>query len=191
MPPKSRITRPMILDAAVAVVREEGIRALNVRSVATRLKCSTQPVMYHFDTMTDLRNAVYAIVSEDHKNYILNVEFDKDPNPCLTVTRNYIRYAAEHPLLFQFLFQTNRYKDTSIVDLLSGEQLAPILRAIAQTVHLTPEEAREAYAACFIGIHGLASLLANNSMEYDPNYCEKLIGHIFQGVVGSMKQNED
>ena len=44
MPPKARITRDMILDAAFDLVRAEGHEALNVRTLAKRLGCSTQPI---------------------------------------------------------------------------------------------------------------------------------------------------
>lgn len=48
MPPKAKITKNMIIDAAFQVVREAGVESINARTVAERLNCSTQPVMYHF-----------------------------------------------------------------------------------------------------------------------------------------------
>lgn len=46
MPPKAKITKEMIVDAGVELVRESGIEHVNARAVAERLGCSTQPVMY-------------------------------------------------------------------------------------------------------------------------------------------------
>ena len=51
MPPRSKITREMIIDAAYEIVRESGEGSLNARSIADRLGCSTQPVLYVFRTM--------------------------------------------------------------------------------------------------------------------------------------------
>ena len=60
MPPKAKVTRDMIVDAAFDLVRAEGQGALNARAVARRLGCSTQPVLYAFATMEELKAAVYA-----------------------------------------------------------------------------------------------------------------------------------
>ena len=58
MPPKARITQDMILDAAFELVRAEGQEALNVRTLARRLGCSTQPILYNYPTMDALKDAV-------------------------------------------------------------------------------------------------------------------------------------
>ena len=41
MPPKIKITREEIVDTALNLVREAGEQALNARSIAAKLKCST------------------------------------------------------------------------------------------------------------------------------------------------------
>ena len=50
MPAKAKVTKEMIIDAAFAVARETGAENINARIVSERLNCSTQPVMYHFET---------------------------------------------------------------------------------------------------------------------------------------------
>ena len=40
MPPKAKITRDMIVDAAVGIVRDRGFESINARTVAERLHCS-------------------------------------------------------------------------------------------------------------------------------------------------------
>ena len=57
MPPKTRVTAEMIVDAAVEVVRQSGFESINARSVSWQLHCSTQPVMYHFSTIDSLKRA--------------------------------------------------------------------------------------------------------------------------------------
>ena len=51
MPPKAKVTKDMIIDAAFEVARESGVENINARTVAKKLNCSTQPVMYHFETI--------------------------------------------------------------------------------------------------------------------------------------------
>ena len=57
MTPKIRITREEIIAAAVEIVRRDGDAALNARSVAAELHCSTQPVFSNFASMEELRSA--------------------------------------------------------------------------------------------------------------------------------------
>lgn len=187
MPPKSRITRQMILDASIDVVHRLGINALNVRAVASQLKCSTQPVMYHFATMEELKNEIYTIVDQRHTGFIMDVDFENDPNPAVAICKKYIQFAVEEPHLFRFLFQTDKFANTNLIDMIQSEQLAPIFQAMSEMVQLTPEQARDAFASTFFAVHGFASLLANNSMVYEEEYCNRLIETIFCGSIGFMK----
>lgn len=53
MPPKAKVTKDMIINAAINVIREAGVENINARTVAKKLNCSTQPVMYHFETIEE------------------------------------------------------------------------------------------------------------------------------------------
>ena len=55
MPPRAKITKEMIAEAAFEVPRAEGAGKINARRVSQKLGCSTQPVMYHFKTMGELK----------------------------------------------------------------------------------------------------------------------------------------
>ena len=66
MPPKPKITKDMVIAAAFEVVRKAGAENINARTVSNRLNCSTQPVMYHFATIEELKNAVYIRTDQYH-----------------------------------------------------------------------------------------------------------------------------
>ena len=59
MPPKVKVTKEMVLNAAFEITRADGIEAVNAKNVAAYLKCSTQPVMYNFATIEELKLAVF------------------------------------------------------------------------------------------------------------------------------------
>ena len=71
MPPKPKITRDMIIDAAIQVVRKTGYESINTRTVSGQLHCSTQPVMYHFSTIDSLKRAAYAQTDQMHTEYLM------------------------------------------------------------------------------------------------------------------------
>ena len=58
MPPKVKVTKEEIINTAVDIVRNSGAQAVNARTVASALNCSTQPVFSNFATMEELRLAV-------------------------------------------------------------------------------------------------------------------------------------
>ena len=58
MPAARRISRDEIIDAAVEVLRDGGFSAVNARSVAKKLGCSTQPIYLSFKSMDELKTAL-------------------------------------------------------------------------------------------------------------------------------------
>ena len=105
MPPKARITKQMIIEAGLKTVRTEGADALNVRRAAAELGCSTQPVMYHYRTVSELKDDVYAAADKLHTEYIMTPD-ENAKNPMLSIGLRYIRFAHEEKHLFRFLFQS-------------------------------------------------------------------------------------
>ena len=84
---------------------EKGAENINARTVSERLNCSTQPVMYHFATIEELKRAVYEKADLYHSEYLMNIEnFQKCA--ILGIGINYIRFAIEESHLFRFLFQS-------------------------------------------------------------------------------------
>lgn len=55
MPPKAKTTKEMILDAVLGITRETGFEAVNARSIAGRLQCSTRTIFTCYKNMEDLK----------------------------------------------------------------------------------------------------------------------------------------
>ena len=116
MPAKVKVTKEMIVDAAFAIAREAGVERINARTVSERLHCSTQPVMYHFETMEALKRTVYAKADLYHSEYLMNMK--KPPKgAALGIGMNYIRFAIEEPHLFRFLFQSDYFNGKTLLEL--------------------------------------------------------------------------
>lgn len=190
MPPKTQITKDRIVEAGLKIVREHGAEALNVRRIAAELKCSTQPVMYQFAAMDMLKSEVYRTADAYHSEYIMQADAS-DGNPMLAIGLRYIRFAAEERNLFRFLFQSDQFANTGFSEVLDSEALAPLYGVLQQQAGITAGQSRQAFAALFFAVHGIASMLANNAMEYDEGYFAEVLTNIFMGVIGMLKgENE-
>lgn len=186
MPPKAKITRDMIIEAGIKVVREKGAESLNVRQVAAVLGCSTQPVMYHFSTVSELKAAVYAAADELHTAFIMTPD-ESIGDPFLSIGLRYIRFAAEERELFRFLFQSGKFGNMSFSELMEQEENSPLLAPLCSGAGLDEAQAREVFSVLFMCVHGAACLIANNSMEYEEEHFKKLLTRTFFGVIGAVR----
>lgn len=187
MPPKARISREMILEEAFQIAREEGADKITARSISNRLHCSTQPVLYYFSTVEDIKAAVYQRADAYHSDWLMGKERDYG-NPMLTIGMNYIRFAVEEGNLFRFLFQSNEFSGKSMLDLVRQDGLKPILQILGQEAGVTETEAGEIFATLFIFVHGYASILANNAMLYEEKHLTASLMRVFSGAVYAVKE---
>lgn len=178
MPPKTKITKKMILDTAFELVRKEGCEALNARAIAEQLNCSTQPIMYNFKTAEELRQEVYVVADQYHANYIMSIG-DQKMMPFLAIGLNYIRFGYEEKNLFRFLFQTNQFSGMDFNALFSDPALTELLNIAANSMKIDPALAKEHFRKMFIMVHGYASLFANNALEYDEDACIRDLCYLF------------
>ncbi len=66
MPAVRKVSKEQIIDAAVEVLRDDGFPAINARSVAKKLGCSTQPIYFSFKNMDELKAALTQRAIELH-----------------------------------------------------------------------------------------------------------------------------
>ena len=185
MPPKVKITKNMIADASFEIIRASGHENLNARTISEYLGCSTQPVLYSFKTMDEIREAAYEIADKYHTAYIMPE--DTDENPMLALGLNYVRFGQEEKNLFRFLFQTDKFGGKDVAALMADPGLSEILGIMAAGLKADPEQAREMFLTFFCVAHGMASLLANNSMAFDEGQCKKMLENVFFGMIAAGK----
>lgn len=174
MPPKARITRDMIIDATYDVIRTEGIGMVNARSIAKRLDCSTQPILYYFSGMDEIKNAVYQKADGYHTSFIMNIQ-GEDPNPILEIGMRYVRYAVAEKKLFKFLFQSDKFDNKDLTETINADKLLPVLQMMSRAMSLSLEQAKKLFEFVFLTVHGIASLLANNGMAFDKQHVQDLL----------------
>ena len=189
MPPKMRITKEMVVDAAVEIARQSGYENINARTVAGQLNCSTQPVMYHFATIESLKRAAYKQADQLHSEYLMGISPDRDP--ILSIGLNYIRFAVEEPQLFRFLFQSGYAEESSLLDMIDSEELEPVLAAMKEGTGLNMEKTREVFLTVALFSHGYASIIANNSLEYDEKIIAEHLERAWNGAMLAALQEEN
>lgn len=182
MPPKARITKEMVIEAAFEVAREAGVENINARTAAKKLGCSTQPIMYHFATIEELKRAAYARADRFHTEYLLEIP-ESQENVMLAIGLNYIRFAGEEPELFRFLFQAGYVVENSLTEMADSAELVPVLSTMQKEMNLNMEQIKEVFITLAMFVHGYASIIANNSSEYDEKLIAKHLKRVYTGAV--------
>ena len=189
MPPKTRITKDMIIQAAVEVARQSGHENINARTVSEQLHCSTQPVMYHFSTIDAMKRAAFAQVDHLHSEFLMTIPPEQDP--ILGIGLNYIRFAVEEPQLFRLLFQSGYAEENNLLEMVDSEGLAPVLAAMQEGAGLSMEKSRDVFITVALFAHGYASLIANNHLEFDEKLIAEHLERTWSGAVLAAEQEED
>lgn len=187
MPAIAKVTKEMIIDAAFEIAKEMGAENITARTVSQKLGCSTQPVLYHFKTIEDVRIAAHKKAGEYHINYVTNIS-GKYERPMLEVGMRHIQFAVEEKNLFRFLFHSNYYAGVSLSGWFTGgifDSLFPILKRQAK---VDERQAYSIFSQIFLVTHGIASLLANNAMVYDEAYCINTLSNAYFGIMYLIKE---
>lgn len=190
MPPKAKITKDMVIDAAFEVAREMGAENINARTVSKKLNCSTQPVMYHFETIEELKKAVYAKSDQYHTEYLMDAK-DFGQETVLGIGLNYIRFAIREPHLFRFLFQSGYAVENSLLEMIDSEELTPVILAMQESMNLSVEKTKEAFLTIALFVHGYASIIANNSLEYDEKLAAAHLERAYTGAVLAAREEKN
>lgn len=102
MPPKTRYTAESVLDAALQVVRNDGIEGVSARTVASALGCSTAPVSAAFDNMQSLNDAV---VNAIIRQLLAAIDTDATKtDPVRGAAYVMARFTADNPRYYEALF---------------------------------------------------------------------------------------
>ena len=187
MPAIAKVTKEMIIDAALEIAKEMGAENINARTVSQKLNCSTQPVLYHFKTIEDVRIAAHKKGFECHINYVTDLS-GKYERPMLEVGMRHIQFAIEEKNLFRFLFHSNYYTGISLSDWLTEENLGSIFSILKIQAKADDRQAYSIFSQIFLVTHGIASLLASNAMVYDEAYCVKVLSNAYFGTMYLIKE---
>ena len=185
MPKKPTTTKEAMIEGAFRLIREKGHESLTARNLATYLGCSTQPIMYQFPNLDVLRDLAYRKADAFHSEYIL-VGGD-----LLEIGLRYIRFAEEEPRLFRFLFQSGRFAGFSLEDLIRAPEMADLLSAMCAEEGLDADSAVAFFEPLVAVVHGYASLIANNAMNYDPEAIRRALVLIAEGLKRGWTEHDE
>ena len=185
MPPKVKITKEDITNTALELIRENGETALNARSIASALGCSTQPVFSNFETMEELRGEVNAAAYELYLGYLKRESESGRYPKYKAFGMAYTRFAKEEKELFKFLFMRDR----------TGEDMSPSpdfnesVQLIMSANGVSAETARLIHLELWSLVHGIGTMFATSFLELDESLVSTMITNVYQGICAHLKED--
>ena len=158
MPAVRKASREQIIDAAVAVLRDDGFSAINARSVARKLGCSTQPIYFSFQSMDELKAALSERAIRMHTRRVRDSlrAHEGSDSRYSSYGMGFVKFAAEEKQLFRWLYLEGKQLGPYQNDVLLPEVIAVIVEEFGYTENI----ARRFHQDMTYFTYGLA-ILAN------------------------------
>lgn len=182
MPTKIKISKDMILNAAFDIVRAHGIEKLSNRELANKLKCSIRPIYYQFENVEELQKELYTKIEKYFYNFLLDNMNNEIPK-YKQVGINYIKFAKKEKKLFQTLFMSEVGVTPNAFVSKEGDDYKEIEKLIKISTNLKEDDIKDFHTKMWIFCHGIATLVANNTISLTDNQIEKLLSYEFQALM--------
>ena len=188
MPPKAKFTKREIIDAALELIETSGIETLTARNLGEKLGSSARPIFTTFNNMEEVISAATAYANDIYTQYV-EAGLAKQI-PFKGVGESYIKFAGEHPKLFQLLFMQESECVPDMKNVLQGIETSydKILNSIVVNYDVSYELAKTLYLHLWIYSHGIAVLIATKVCEFTAEQVSPIPSDVFTSVLIRAKQ---
>lgn len=185
MPSSPKIPKETILQHALQMLIQEGYASINIKTLAKRIGCSTQPISWHFGNMENFRNALteYALDYANRKMLCASEGMTAFSN----VGTGYIDIAVDEPNLFRYLYMSGEsgFYAGGFEMLTGADTNSAMVEQIARQLGVTAEKVAEFFRNTIIYTHGLACFVVSGLIRSTK---EELYSMVSQGAEGFMMQ---
>jgi AcrR family transcriptional regulator len=188
-------TRQDILDAARAIMREEGVGALSLHEVARRIGMKAPSLYTYFESKHALYDEIFRLGMQEYRAQLHQLDARyRTGLPLLQATiEHYMRFADENPELYALLFERPvpgfEPSEASMAEargLLedSNRRVRTMLEAGFVQSGLSVEETRDIVVVL---MHGLTSLKRAN--EPDAPFAQGRFGSLLPHVIALLRKS--
>lgn len=158
---KTTIGKDVILEAALQMLIADGYESINIRTLAEKIGCSSQPLVWHFENMEGLRKAL-AVYAREYAVAKANPGKREGGDAFEFMGRAYIKMAMKEPNLFKFLYLGVCPLDEplSLNDISSEADSEAMIGSISAQTGLAPDKVIKVIQDTIMYSHGIATMIA-------------------------------
>ena len=185
MPSSPKIPKETILQHALEMLIQNGYASINIKALAKRIGCSTQPISWHFGNMENFRNALteYALGYANEKMLSASEGMSAFSN----VGIGYIDIAFDEPNLFRYLYMSGEsgYHAGGFDIFTTADANSAMIEQIAKQLGISADKVNDSFRNTIIYTHGLACFVVSGLIKATK---EELYAMVNQGAYGFMMQ---
>ena len=181
MSKQTKITKEIILEKALEIIRTQGIEKVSNREIAKKLNSSIRPIYYQFKNSEELYNELLMKMETYFYSFLLDNEIEDIPK-YKQIGINYIKFAKEETNIFKALFMK---KNNLVVENFIGQikEFKEIEKFVKLSTNLKNEEIKSFHVKMWIFTHGLATLIASNTINFNDQQIRDLLSYEFQALM--------
>ena len=183
MPAKKLISRDEIITAAFEIVRKDGMEALNMRAVANKCNCSTQPIYLSFKGADELKAEVAKKGYGEFTKFIEREMASGKYPEYKSIGMGYIRFAAEEKEFFKYLFMRNRTEEADF----ERDSFDKSTFIIMKNLGLYKDDAYLLHAEMWVFVHGIAAMIATGYQKWDGDVISRMLTDAYKGFISQIK----
>ncbi len=166
MPSSPKVQKETILKTAFDLLLREGYGAINIKTVAQELGCSTQPISRQFGSMDGLRKELLVYGIEQLKPFF-SIKGEKVSDIVEGIINGYINLAFDVPNLYKYLYMSE-HTEERMSDLIAGlraENFEKVIGMLEAEYDMPEAYAKEYIKNLNFYVHGIASYVAVGFVE--------------------------
>ena len=173
-----KITKDMIVDAALEIFRAEGFDAVTSRRVAFKLGCSTQPIYFEYKNMDELKNDIVKKVVGQLNEIFSSVSNEGKEEPDEFVYRSFglsfLKFVQADPFVFRQIY---------IVDGKVDNLRMPIILDILENKYgYKKETALAIHKMASCSLMGMAVFVSSGYKKISEDEMQKNLGILFASI---------
>ena len=182
MPPKEKVSRTMVLNAAFEMTRENGFENVTARKLAERLGSSTQPIFRAYENMDMLKEDLFYKSAEMFSDHMLASRVKGKP-VYLSMGMAYIEMALKERFLFKLIADIDEYDTDDIHEFLQQDDCTELLEKLPKTEKLSAEKKKEIFRMVWMFTHGVATQVTSKRVKMEQDEIEKMLKKAYEGFL--------
>lgn len=190
MPPKPKFTRDEIIEAALKIAADKGIRALTSRELGAALGSSARPIFTVFKNMDEVCSEVRKAALDKFNAY---AEKAAVYTPVFKqIGLQMIFFAMEQPKLYRLLFMSEKPEASTFDDVFEnlGEIATLCVEVIQQEYGLSQDDAMLLFRHVWIYTYAIGSLIATKVCSFTADEIQDMLSREFVAMLTLIKSGK-
>lgn len=190
MPPKPKFTREEIIEAALKIAADKGMKALTSRELGAALGSSARPIFTVFKNMEEVYSEVRTAALARFDEYSKKAEGYTPVFKQIGIQM--ITFAAEQPKLYRLIYMSEKPEAENFGDVFKnlGKSAVLCIDVIQKDYSLTYDEAMLLFQHTWIYTYGIGALVSTGMCRFSPDEIQDMLSREFVAMLTLIKSGK-